>query len=124
MSDRFEVVDFPEKSPASTDNKLTNALAENMESIISIAKDIMEIRKMQVQSEAVLAKMEADKEKLLIEADAYVNKKNADTTQIVSKMEKARELLKDFYNQKNTSGVSAEEFSTVINAIYSLPDKE
>ena len=124
MSERFPVVELPEKTPAPIDNKLSDALAENMGNIISLAKDIVDIQKMKTQSEAVLKKMEADRVMLLAEADAYVKRKNADTMQFVSKMQFARELLKDFYNQKNTSGVSAEEFSTLINAIYGLPNSE
>ena len=121
MSDRFEIVEFPENKPVPIPgNKIADALADNMEIIISIAKDIVDIQRMKVQSEAVLKKMEADKEMLLAEAEAYVKKKNADTKQIVDKMQVAREILKDFYSQKNTSGVTVEEFSKLISMIFGL----
>jgi len=126
MSDRFDIVDFPEKNlektSASMDNRLVDALADNMDSIIDLAKDIVDIQRMKVQSEALLKKMEEDRAMLRAEAEAYVMKKNADTKQIIDKMQSARELLKDFYNQKNTSGVTAEEFSILIKSIYGLPD--
>jgi len=126
MSDRFDIVDFPEKKLGETSapigNRLADALVDNMDSIIDLAKDIADIQRMKVQSEALLEKMEKDKEMLRAEAEVYVMKKNAETKQIIDKMQLARELLKDFYNQKNTSGVTAEEFSIVIKSIYGLPD--
>lgn len=121
MSDRFEVTEFPGQDAVPINdngNKLANALADNMGNIISLAKDITDIVKMRVQSQALLDKMEKDKEMLLAEAEAYVKKKNAETNQIIGKMQIAREILKDFYNQKNTAGVSAEEFAAVIKAIF------
>jgi len=121
MSDRFDIVDFPQNPPVSENNKLTDALADNMSGIIDIAKDIVDIQRMKVQSEALLRKMEEDRAMLREEAEAYVMKKNADTKQIIDKMRMARVLLKDFYNQKNTSGVTAEEFSLIINSIFGLP---
>jgi len=126
MSERFEVVEFPGQESQQIDQKISGddkikyALADNMGSIISIAKDIVDIRRMQVQSEAFLQKMEKDKAMLLAEADAYVKRKNADTKQIVDKMQIARELLKDFYAQKNTAGVTGEEFSMVIKTIFEM----
>ena len=127
MSDRFEMTEFPKKDAVpindNGNNRLTNALADNMGNIISLAKDIVDIQRMRVQSQALLDKMEKDKEMLLAEAEAYVKKKNAETSQIIGKMQIAREMLKDFYNQKNTAGVSAEEFSEVIKAIFeNAPD--
>ena len=124
MSDRFEVVEFPKKDavPITINDKLTDALADNMGNIISIAKDIVDIQRMRVQSEVLLEKMEKDKAILIAEADAYVKRKNADTKQIIGKMQIARELLKDFYEQKNTSGVTVEEFSALIKVIYDIPN--
>jgi len=126
MSDRFEIVELPEtnsekKLPA-MDNRIVNALADNMDSIIGIAKDIVDIQRMRVQSEALLRKMEEDRAMLREEAEAYVKMKNADTKQIIDKMQMARLLLNDFYNQKSTSGVTAEEFSIIIKSIFGLPD--
>ena len=126
MSDRFEMVKFPETNPEKNlpamDNRIVNALADNMDSILSIAKDIVDIQRMRVQSEALLRKMEEDRAMLREEAEFYVMKKNADTKQIIDKMQWARVLLNDFYNQKNTAGVTAEEFSIIIKSIFGLPD--
>jgi len=121
MSDRFDIVEFPKRDTVPVNNKLTDALADNMGNIISLAKDIVDIQRMREQSEALLAKMEKDKEMLMAEADAYVKRKNVETKQIVDKMQIAREMLKDFYNQRNTSGVTVEEFAAVLKAIYDIP---
>ena len=125
MSDRFDITDLSKgedsKSVSKTD-KLSDALAANMEGIISIVKVIVDTQKMKVQSEAVLRKIEADKAMLIAEAEVYVMKKNADIKEIVDKMQIARVMLQDFYKQKNTSGVTAEEFSTIIKAIFDQRD--
>jgi len=125
MSDRFDlpVDELPEKNiTVSMDRKLVDALADNMGGIIDLAKDIVDIKRMKVQSEALLAKMDKDMAMLREEAEAYVMKKNADTKQIIDKMQMARLLLNDFYNQKNTAGVTAEEFSLIIKSIFGLPE--
>ena len=127
MSDRFEIVELPETNseknlPATDNNRIVNALADNMDSIIGIAKDIVDIQHIRVQSEALLRKMEEDRAMLREEAEFYVMKKNADTKQIIDKMQWAQVLLNDFYNQKNTAGVTAEEFSIIIKSIFGLPD--
>ena len=126
MSDRFEMVELPEtnsgKNLPAANNKIVDALADNMDSILGIAKDIVAIERMKVQSEAVLKQMEEDRARLREEAKAYVMKKNADTKDAIDKMQMARILLNEFYNQKSTAGVSAEEFSTVIKSIYGISD--
>jgi len=126
MSDRFDLIEFPEKSldenPTSTDDRLNNALIDNMGNIIDLAKDIVSIQRMRVQSETLLEKMKEDRARLRDEAEAYVKTKNADTKQIIDKIQMARVLLNDFCNQKNISGVTAEEFSTIIKSVLGPHD--
>lgn len=145
MSDRFEIVEtknesFLQNPPAATEtpnapeapaaqgtptspaqsagNKMVNALADNMGNIISLVRDIAEIKKLRVQSEADLAKLEKKKELLYAEAEVYIEKKNAENKGIIDRMKYARDILNDFYNQKDTGGLSGEEFASVINAMF------
>lgn len=102
-----------------SNHRIEDALADNMGRIIDIAKDIVDIQRMRVQSEAVLAKMAEDRRMLTAEAEAYVLKKNADTKAVVDRMKIVQELLRDFYayNQVSTSGLSGEEFTKIISDV-------
>ena len=71
---------------------------------------------MKVASEAVLAKMEADRKQLLAEAEAYVLKKNADTNSVIERMNLIRMMMQDFYQQSNQQ-ITGEEFKQIITSI-------
>jgi len=128
MSKEFEIVESTRRKndleSVSPNNRLSDALADNMGSIINIAKDIVDIQKMKVQSDAILAKMAEDRKMLLAEAEAYVNRKNADTTNIVERMRVIQEMLRDFYssNQKGATGLSGEEFKEIITDVLATMD--
>ncbi|GKU25196.1 hypothetical protein [Clostridium folliculivorans] len=97
-------------------NKVVDKVVDNFENILSLAGDIVEIKKMQVQSDAILAKMKEDRENLLAEAKAYAERKNADTNSVVEKMKVIQSMMKEFY-QFNNSNMSGEDFSRVISEI-------
>lgn len=94
-------------------NKIVDTVVDNFGDIIRIANDLVEIRKMKVQSDAILAKMREDRKTLLAEAEAYAKRKNADTTSVVEKMRVIQEMMKDFYKYNNSS-MTGEDFSKVI----------
>lgn len=97
-------------------NKLANSIADNFGNILELAGDIVEIQKMKTQSNAVLEKMREDRKTLVSEAEAYAKKKNADTNSVVEKMKVIQEMMRDFYQQNNSS-MSGEDFSKVISEI-------
>ena len=97
-------------------DRLLNSVADNFGNIINLANDIVEIKKMSVQSEAIIAKMKEERAILLAEAEAYAKRKNADTTSIVEKMKVIQAMMKDFY-QFNNSNMTSEDFSKVITEI-------
>ncbi|KUO74922.1 MAG: hypothetical protein APF81_08190 [Desulfosporosinus sp. BRH_c37] len=123
MSKEFEIVGSSRRTneidSASQNNKLADALEDNMGSIIEIAKNIVDIQKMKVQSEAILAKMAEDRKMLLTEAEVYVMRKNVDTKSVVDRMRIIQDLLRDFYsyNQTNATGLSGEEFTKIISDV-------
>ncbi|MEN8077558.1 hypothetical protein ABFP60_11400 [Clostridioides difficile] len=102
------------KSNAS--DKLLNTVADNFGNILNLANDIVEIKKMSVQSEAIISKMKEDRATLVAEAEAYAKRKNADTTSVVEKMKVIQAMMKDFY-QFNNSNMTSEDFSKVITEI-------
>ena len=95
---------------------IKQAAAENFGKILELAGSIVEIKKMKVASDAILRKMEEDRKMLLAEAEAYVEKKNADTRSIVDRMNVIRQMMQDFYNQSNVN-ISGEEFRQTITCI-------
>ena len=97
-------------------SKIGNAIVDNFGDILSLANDLVEIKKMKVQSDAILAKMKEDRETLIAEAEAYAKKKNADTSSVVERMKIIQEMMKDFY-QHNNSSMTGEDFSRVISEI-------
>ena len=123
MSNDFEIIESTRGEygilPTQQNNRLVDALADNLGSIIDIAKEIVDIQKMKVQSEAVLAKMAEDRKMLLAEAEVYVMKKNVDTKSTVDRMKVIQDLLRDFYlyNQKSTTGLSGAEFTKIITDV-------
>ena len=97
-------------------DKLLNTVADNFGNILNLANDIVELKKMSIQSEAIIAKMNEDRATLVAEAEAYAKRKNADTTSVVEKMKVIQAMMKDFY-QFNNSNMTSEDFSKVITEI-------
>lgn len=110
----YNTVIIENKSNAS--DKLLNTVADNFGNILNLANDIVEIKKMSVQSEAIISKMKEDRATLVAEAEAYAKRKNADTTSVVEKMKVIQAMMKDFY-QFNNSNMTSEDFSKVITEI-------
>ena len=105
-----------DSAPASSPQTITQAAAQNFGKILDLAGGLLEIKKMKVASEAVLAKMEADRKQLLAEAEAYVEKKNADTKSVVDRMNVIRLMMQDFYQQSNQQ-ITSEDFREIITSI-------
>lgn len=128
MSADFKIVESTRRTshiePVLHNEQIVNALADNLGNIIKLTRDIVDIQRMKVQSEAVLAKMEADRKMLLAEAESYAIKKNADTKNVIDRMKLIQELLRDFYtyNQGSTTGITSEDFTRIISVILSEMD--
>ena len=105
-----------DSTTANSPQTLTQAAAQNFGKILELAGGLVEIKKVKVASEAVLAKMEADRKQLLAEAEAYVLKKNADTNSVIERMNLIRMMMQDFYQQSNQQ-ITGEEFKQIITSI-------
>lgn len=105
-----------DSTTANSPQTLTQAAAQNFGKILELAEGLVEIKKMKVASEAVLAKMEADRKQLLAEAEAYVLKKNADTNSVIERMNLIRMMMQDFYQQSNQQ-ITGEEFKQIMTSI-------
>ena len=135
--DDFEVIELPAKqadssiaktvsnSPMKNSKRDTalNVLNDNLPRMIDLASNIVEIQKMKVASEAVLAKMKEDRLSLIAEAEAYAKKKNADTSDIVARFTLVRDMMRDFY-AANTGSMTSEDFQKVITSIIEQMGKK
>ncbi|MHB9291410.1 hypothetical protein Holit_00486 [Hollandina sp. SP2] len=145
MDDEFKLVKSTRSMPVSGDSGSSSPLRKNQEivdalatnfhrtletadkefsafnNIVNLTKDIIAIEKIKVQSDIILKKMEEARRILLANAEAYVQKKNADTKNIVDRMRMIQDLLRDFYtfNQKNPSGLSGDNFTRIITELLS-----
>lgn len=103
-------------------DKLINAVADNFDTILQIASDIVSIQKMKEQSQAIVRELDAKGNYLIKEAQAYVAKKEADTNQTIKKMEIVRLMMKDFYEHA-PSNITGDEFSKIIIQFIDKIDK-
>lgn len=100
-------------TPVSSPQTLTQAAAQNFGKILDLAGGLVEIQKMKVASEAVLAKMKADIELLRAEAEKYVDMMNASTRSAVDRMNVIRLMMQD-YNQQSSPNITSEDFKDII----------
>ena len=113
VSEDVEVV--PKKEQYVGVDKLAGAVADNFPRILSLAEGIAEIKKMQVQSEAVLKQMDKQRENLLAEAEAYARKKNADTNDVVEKMKVVSDMMNNYYRYSGNANISGNDFRMIIS---------
>ena len=124
MSDGFDMVESRRNISTSNSKvtsfdkseKLLNLAENNIPRIIQLASDLVEIRKMEVQSEAVLEKMREDRRLIQAEAEAYCMKKNADTNDVVQRMNIVRDIMNDFYSHSNGQ-ITSEDFRQIITEV-------
>ena len=109
------------KAPTKGD-KLTDAVADNFDKILSLAGDLVEIKKMRVMSEACLAKMAEDRKKIMDEAQAYAIKRRADTSSVVERMNIIRMMMQDFYTH-NPGTLSGDDFCKFITEMVNQMGK-
>ena len=93
-----------------------DVVSEGFDNIMKLATEIREIKKMKTQGELILQKMDKDRELLLTEAQAYAEKKNADTKSVVDRMNVIRGMMQDFYAQSNQQ-ITGEYFRVIITEI-------
>lgn len=93
-----------------------DVVLEGFDNIMKLATEITEIKKMKTQGELILQKMDKDRELLLTEAQAYAEKKNADTKSVVDRMNVIRGMMQDFYAQSNQQ-ITGEDFRVIITEI-------
>lgn len=121
----FEIIESGNRttSPTATNKgiltkgeKAMDMLSNNFENILNLAGSIVEIKKMEVASEACLKKMAENRKRIMTEAQAYAIKKRADTNSVVDRMNVIRSMMQDFYahSQGNLSG---DDFCKIITEV-------
>lgn len=98
--------------------RLKETVCDNFGRILDITQSMVDLRRMKLQSDAVLKEMAEKRETLKAEAEAYAQKRNADTKSVVDRMNIVRLMMKDFYDA-NTGTMTSEDFRIVITEIVS-----
>jgi len=99
-------------------DRLIGAFADNMPKIIELAKDIAEIRKIKVISNAIISELDKKKELLLAEAEVYVKKSSADSKAVIDKIEMVRLILREYYQYNAGNKVISDElFADIITGV-------
>ena len=106
----------PEQAPAASAGAtlMQQTLADNFSQILSLAKDIVEIQKIQRQTDGEVRILEEKRKVLLDEARAYADKRHADTHDAVSRMNIIREMLQDFYRSNDRGTLTSEDFRLIV----------
>jgi hypothetical protein len=118
MSERKEGK-LPEKQvniPSKGDIAM-NMLSDNFGNILNLVSNVVEIKKMEVVSDALLKKMREDEKRIETEAQAYALKMGADTTAVVERMNVIREMMNDFYKHNSNGNLSGEDFCKIITEV-------
>lgn len=110
------VLDKKSSGAPSVGEHLGHAVADNLDRIIGIANNIVEIKKMQVQSDAVIKQINAETERLRVEADNYVKMKGADTKDAVDRIDALRRMINDI-NASPNNKVSSSDLNDLLRTI-------
>jgi hypothetical protein len=118
MSERKEGK-LPEKQVniPSKGDKAMDMLSDNFGNILNLVSNVVEIKKMEVVSDALLKKMREDEKRIETEAQAYALKMGADTTAVVERMNVIREMMNDFYKHNSNGNLSGEDFCKIITEV-------
>ena len=105
MSDDFEIVKGTRNSEVgravkeaigglsdASKDKLVDGVVGSMPEIINLAGQLVDIKKINAESDAVVAEIEAKTEALRVETENYVKRVEADTNKTLSKTEQYRIL--------------------------------
>lgn len=103
-------------------DKLLGVAADNFGEILKLASEIAEIAKLKVGTDAIIKQMAEKRKDLLAEAEAYAQRKEADTDSVVKKMELVRKMMLDFY-EHNVTTISGEDFRIIITEIVNQMGK-
>ncbi len=134
MSDDFEIVKGTRNSEVgravkeaigglsdASKDKLVDGVVGSMPEIINLAGQLVDIKKINAESDAVVAEIEAKTEALRVETENYVKRVEADTNKTLSKTEQYRILLNDFY-KNNNGAMSGEVFAEIMKNIIEAGD--
>lgn len=119
-----EVLDNVPSTTTNDTHPLTQAVADNFPKILDIATQCVDILKIREMSEAQIKELREKRESLVVEADAYVKKKNADTDSFKTRGETIRLLLEDYYKYGGTEKLPAEDFIKILEKTLNLQNGE
>lgn len=112
-------IEFPPSSkvPDTAVNPISKSVSDNFTEILNLAGKVIELKQMKVQSDAVLAQMEAERQRLIAETDAYCRRKESDNARYLGKLDKIRLIMADYNKCGKDAPLSEEAFCSIITQI-------
>lgn len=101
-------------------NPIVNEVANNFPKILELVESMAELKKMKVQSEAVLAQMEAERKMLIAETDAYCRKMETDNARVLGKLDIIRQMMADYNKSSKETSMSEEAFRGIITQVIEM----
>ena len=112
-----------QQAPASNVSKALDIVGDNFESIVGLATEIVNLRKMKIQTKATLQIMESKRRDLEQETESYVRKLKAETNSTLDIMDKNTANLKvisvmmNDYNKQSNPSIPSDDFKSLIESI-------
>lgn len=116
----FEIISRTgnEVQAAPCSDQIVGILADNAGRMLDLAMEIVDIKRMQLQTDAYVGILRERTRAMREEADAYVKRLGAETDSVVRKVEIIRNMMMDYYKEGNTN-LSGEVFAEIMEVIIS-----
>ena len=92
---------------------LLNTVASNFGRIMNLAEAFVSTYNKKVEAEIDINRRRELREQMIVEADIYIKKMQAQTTKEISKMEVVRSMMSDYY-RFGSSTMTVEQFSDFV----------
>lgn len=95
---------------------LMGAVANNFDTILNLAGQVVQIQQMKVAGDLAIRDLEAKTRALEAETESYVKRLHAQTDAVVDRAEVVRKLMRDYY-EYGSDKLSGEDFSKIITDV-------
>lgn len=106
-----------------TNEKIINSVADNMSTVLDIAKEIVRIKGSRIQTQNTLDIMDKEIDKLQAATDDYVRRASEERKTLSDRTEATLELMNNLTNSLKENNMSDDIKALLINAVSSSIDK-
>ncbi|QAA31324.1 hypothetical protein [Clostridium manihotivorum] len=106
-----------------TNEKIISSVADNMSTVLDIAKEIVRIKGSRIETQNTLDIMDKEIDKLQAATDDYVRRVSEDIKTLANRAEVTLELMNNLTNSLKENNMSDDIKALLINAVSSSIDK-